>query len=290
MGYEVIIFGIRLYINPIAFTVGLGNRKWDIYWYGILIAVGFLLALIYGFLNSERFNIDKDRMLDVVLITTPVSIFCARLYYVIFDGEKCESISDFLGFGESSGVAGIAIYGAVIGAFVTGGILSRLFKIKFTDMFDLAALGFLIGQCIGRWGNFVNQEAYGAFTGSDFWGMQSPKTIAEMGEGLVHPCFLYESVWCLLGFIIIHFLSRKRCFSGEVFLMYTAWYGFGRGFIEILRTDSLMLGPIKVSCLLGFTVFILSLGTIVIIRKRLKPEAEYVSVFSENTEEENETD
>ncbi len=291
MSYDVIIFGIRLTIKPIAFTLRLGSASWDVYWYGILIALGFLLALIYGNMNAKRFGINKDRMLDVVLITAPLAILCARIYYVIFDGVECESIADFFGFGKSSGLAGIAIYGAVIGAFVVGGVTCYLFKIKITDMFDLAALGFLIGQCVGRWGNFVNQEAYGSFTNSSFWGMESQKTIAEMGEGLVHPCFFYESLWCLVGFILIHFLSKKRAFSGEVFLMYCSWYGFGRGFIEILRTDSLMLGPIKVSCLLGFLASFASVTAIIIIRKKLKPEAEYVSVFSENMEgKDNETD
>ncbi len=284
MAYDVVIFGIHLTIKPIAFTLHLGSRTWDVYWYGILIALGFMLALIYGNINAKRFGIDKDKMLDVVLITAPLAILCARIYYVIFDGVKCESIADFFGFGDSSGVAGIAIYGAIIGAFLVGGPLCYLFKIKIPDIFDLAGLGFLIGQCVGRWGNFVNQEAYGAFTNSSFWGMESQKTIAEMGEGLVHPCFLYESLWCLIGFILIHFLSKKRAFSGEVFLMYCAWYGFGRGFIELLRTDSLMLGPIKVSCLLGFLVSVASITTIVIIRRKIKPEAEYVSVFSENME------
>ena len=284
MAYDVVIFGIHLTIKPIAFTLHLGSRTWDVYWYGILIALGFMLALIYGNINAKRFGIDKDKMLDVVLITAPLAILCARIYYVIFDGVKCESIADFFGFGDSSGVAGIAIYGAIIGAFLVGGPLCYLFKIKIPDIFDLAGLGFLIGQCVGRWGNFVNQEAYGAFTNSSFWGMESQKTIAEMGEGLVHPCFLYESLWCLIGFILIHFLSKKRAFSGEVFLMYCAWYGFGRGFIELLRTDSLMLGPIKVSCLLGFLVSVASITAIVIIRRKIKPEAEYVSVFSENME------
>ncbi len=291
MTYDVTIFGIDITLKPIAFSLSLGGRQWDVYWYGILIATGFLLAIIYGVKNAHRFNIDKDRMLDVVLVAAPVSIFCARLYYVIFDGVKCESIADFFGFGESSGVAGIAIYGAVIGAFLSGGIMCKIKKIKIADMFDLGALGFLIGQGIGRWGNFVNQEAYGSFTGSSFWGMQSQKTIAEMGAGLVHPCFLYESVWCLLGFLLIHKLSKKRNFSGETFLMYCAWYGFGRGFIEILRTDSLMLGNIKVSCLLAFLLCAASVTAIIVIRKKIKPEAEYESVFSENMENEsNETD
>lgn len=291
MTYDVTIFGIDVVIKPVAFTIKFGSMSWNIYWYGILIATGFMLAIIYGMRNAKRFEIDKDRMIDVILVAAPVAIFCARAYYVIFDGVKCESIADFFGFGKNSGFAGIAIYGAVIGAFVSGAIMCKLRKIKILDMFDLAALGFLIGQGIGRWGNFINQEAYGSFTGSEWWGMESNRTIAEMGEGLVHPCFLYESVWCLLGFLLIHFLSKKRHFSGEVFLMYCAWYGFGRGFIEILRTDSLMWGKIKVSCLLAFALCIAGITAIIVLRNKLKPEPEYVAVFSENVEaEENETD
>lgn len=290
MSYDVTIFGIDITLKPIAFSLSLFGRQWDVYWYGIIIATGFFLAIVYGWANAKRFGIDKDKMLDVVLVAAPVAIFCARLYYVIFDGVKCESIADFFGFGNNSGVAGIAIYGAVIGAFVSGGLMCKLKKIKITDMFDLGALGFLIGQGIGRWGNFVNQEAYGSFTNSSFWGMESNKTIAEMGEGLVHPCFLYESIWCILGFFIIHKLSKNRSFSGEVFLMYCAWYGFGRGFIEILRTDSLMWGNIKISCLLAFLLCAASVTAIIVIRNKMKPEKEYVSVFSENMEEENETD
>jgi phosphatidylglycerol:prolipoprotein diacylglycerol transferase len=185
-------------------------------------------------------------------------------------------------------VAGIAIPGGIIGAFTSAVIVCKIFKMKFTDMFDLAALGFLIGQGVGRWGNFINQEAYGGFTGSDFWGMQSQKTVLAMGEGLVHPCFLYESIWCILGFVIIHNLSKKRKFSGEVFLMYCAWYGFGRGCIEILRTDSLMLGGVKISCLLCFVACAVSVALITYIRKKIKESSvEYTAVFSENLENEN---
>lgn len=288
MSYDVTIFGINLTLKPVAFSVSLFGNSWDVYWYGIIIATGFLLAIVYGMLNAKRFNINKDKMLDVVLVAAPVSLICARLYYVIFDGVKITSFSDLVGFSGNSGVAGIAIYGAVIGAFVSGGLMCKLKKIKIADMFDLGALGFLIGQGIGRWGNFVNQEAYGSFTGSTFWGMQSNKTIAEFGEGLVHPCFLYESLWCALGFVLIHLLSKNRKFSGEMFLMYCAWYGFGRGFIEILRTDSLMLGSIKVSCLLAFLLCVASTSAIIVIRRKLKPEPEYTSVFGENMEEENE--
>lgn len=288
MAYDVTIFGIEITLKPVAFSLSLFGKHWDVYWYGIIIATGFFLAILYGWFNAKRFGIDKDKMIDVVLVAAPIAIFCARLYYVLFDGVKCGSIADFFGFGSNSGVAGIAIYGAVIGAFVSGAIMCKIKKIKIQDMFDLASLGFLIGQGVGRWGNFVNQEAFGSLTGSDFWGMESVRTIAEVGEGLVHPCFLYESVWCILGFFLIHYLSYKRKFSGEMFLMYCSWYGFGRGFIEILRTDSLMIGSIKVSCLLAFLLCISSVTAIIVIRKKIKTEAEYVSVFSENMEEENE--
>ncbi len=285
MTYDVTIFGIDITLNPVAFTLPIGDG-WKVYWYGILIALGFLGALIYAYTNYKRFNLNMDRAMDVVLVTLPVAILCARAYYVIFDGEKLESFSDFFGLGNGQGFAGLGIYGGVIGAFVTGFIMCKLRKVNFADMFDIASIGFLIGQGIGRWGNFVNQEAYGAFTGSEWWGMQSDVTIMEMGHGMVHPCFLYESIWCLTGFVVIHFLSKKRKFSGEVFLMYLAWYGFGRALIEPLRTDSLMIGPFKVSFLLAILLCVASITLIVVIRKKLKEkDVVYENVFAEELEE-----
>lgn len=288
----ITIFGIKLTVSRVAFSIPLGDRHWDVYWYGIIIALGFLLALIYGMRNAKRFSIDTDRMLDVVLVTVPVAILCARLYYIIFDGVKLESIGDFFGFGDSSGFAGLAIYGGVIGAFVTGAVMCKLRKVKIFDMFDLAALGFLIGQGIGRWGNFVNQEAYGSFTNSSWWGMQSDITISEMGEGLVHPCFLYESIWCIAGFFIIHKISKNRKFSGQVVLSYCAWYGFGRAFIELLRTDSLMLGGLRVSSLLSFVLCIGAVTALTVISRKIKDGAndgEYIRVFAEQESDEEES-
>lgn len=287
MSYEVVIFGIKLTLNPVAFSIPIGSGHWDIYWYGIIIATGFLLALIYGFKNAGRYGLNADRMLDVILVATPVSILSARTYYVIFDGVPLESIKDFFGFGTSGGISGLAIYGGVIGAFAAGAVMCKVRKVKILDMFDIGAAGFLIGQGIGRWGNFVNQEAYGSFTGSSWWGMQSEKTIAEMGgEGLVHPCFLYESIWCIAGFFILNHFSKKRRFSGEIALMYCVWYGFGRGIIEILRTDSLMLGIFKVSSLLSFMLCIAGLVTLIIMHRRLAENAggeNYQAVFAEQT-------
>ena len=293
MSYEVVIFGIKLTLSPIAFSIPLGSRHWDIYWYGIIIALGFLSALIYGIKNASRFNINTDRMLDVALVATPVAILSARTYYVIFDGEKLNGIGDFFGFGNSSGFAGLAIYGGVIGAFVSGAVMCKIRKVKILDMFDIASIGFLIGQGIGRWGNFVNQEAYGSFTGSTWWGMESTKTIAEMGEGLVHPCFLYESVWCIAGFFVLNYFSKKRRFSGQISLIYCVWYGFGRAIIELLRTDSLMIGNIRVSCLLSLTICIAGAVLLAVNLRRAAENAEtgnYSTVFAENEEDGNITE
>lgn len=294
MSYYVTIFGIHLTLNPIAFTLPIGNG-WPIYWYGIIIALGFLLAIIYGMKNAERFGVNTDKMLDVIIVTTPVSILCARTYYVIFDGIKLNSIGDFFGFGTSSGFSGIAIYGAVIGAFACGAIMCKIKKIKTLDMFDLAATAFLIGQGIGRWGNFVNQEAYGTFTNSSWWGMQSNLTIAEMGaEGLVHPCFLYESIWCIIGFFVLNHFSKKRRFSGEIILLYCVWYGFERSIIENLRTDSLMIGNIRVSVLVSVIICLSAAVTLIVVLKKQQAvvnDDDYTEIFEDtyvNISQENE--
>lgn len=292
---NVTIFGIKLTLRPIAFSIPLGSRHWDIYWYGIIIAIGFLLALIYAIKNSKRFGIDNDRMLDVVLVTVPLAILCARTYYVLFDGEKLEGIGDFFGFGDSSGFSGLAIYGGVIGAFSVGALMCKLRKVNILDMFDLTALGFLIGQGIGRWGNFVNQEAFGCPTGSSWWGMTSERVVSDFASkgfdttALAHPCFLYESVWCILGFFLLHKLSKKRLYKGQIILSYCAWYGFGRGIIELLRTDSLPLGTnIRISSILSFALLIASVTVMTVISKKIKEKnTVYENVFiSEETDKE----
>ncbi|MBR3969126.1 MAG: prolipoprotein diacylglyceryl transferase [Clostridia bacterium] len=280
--YNVTIFGIKLTIKPIAFTIPFID--WPIYWYGIIIATGFLLAIIYGMKNAKRFDVNVDKMLDVVIVTAPVSVLSARAYYVLFDGEKLTSIGDFFGFGKS-GISGIAIYGSVIGAVVCGALMCKLKKIKLLDMCDLAALGFLIGQGIGRWGNFMNQEAYGTFTGSSWWGMTSNRIAAEMGSGeLVHPCFLYESIWCIAGFFLIHHLSKKRHFSGEIALFYCVWYGFERSIVENFRTDSLYLwGPIRVSVVVSVIICVGAAITLFVIYKKRRTavkDLDYADMFN----------
>lgn len=282
--YHVTIFGINLTINPVAFSIG----GWEIYWYGIIIACGFGLALLYAFCNVKRFGINMDRLLDVVLVTAPIAVLCARAYYLLFDpaGVGIKSFSQFFGF-DGSGFQGLAIYGGVIGAAVVGTIMCKLRKISIPATLDLAAIGFLIGQGIGRWGNFMNQEAFGAPTGSSFWGMTSENVAAELGEGvLAHPCFLYESVWCLLGVLVLHLVSKKKQYNGQIALGYCLWYGIGRTFIEGLRTDSLYLWGtgIRVSQALSLLLVLASLCVLVImeIRRRNQKKNElYENVFGE---------
>lgn len=294
---NVTIFGIDLVINPVAFRLPIGENGWTIYWYGIIIALGFVLALVYGYLNAPKKGVDIDRMLDVVLVATPCAILGARTYYVLFDGVKVTSIADFFGF-SGSGISGLAIYGGVIGAVVSGVIMAKIRKVSIPDLLDIAAVAFLIGQGIGRWGNFFNQEAFGAPTGSTWWGMTSENVMADFRvkgfpiDALAHPCFLYESIWCLVGALVLHILGKKRRFSGETALMYCVWYGFGRAIIETLRTDSLMIGKARVSCLLSMLICVGAIIAIIVINNKVKAkkdEGTYNSMFKEEmgiTEEE----
>lgn len=233
----------------------------SIYWYGIIIAVGLVLAYLYAMRRMDKdFGIVKDRAFDVIFAATVGGFLCARIYYCVFTTLDPESSTkyNFVTTFTTIHDGGIAIYGGIIGAVLVGLLVCKLRKVKFTAMVDVASLGFLIGQCIGRWGNFVNQEAYGEACDKDWlFAMTGTRIAAEMGEGVcVHPCFLYESVWCLLGFVLLHFYSKKlRSFDGEIALLYAAWYGLGRFFIEGLRTDSLMAGNFRVSQLVAAVSF-----------------------------------
>lgn len=280
---QVSLFGLNLKINPIAFKVG----DFPIYWYGVIIGLGFLLAILYGLKNADRFGLDKDRMLDVVLVTTPVAILSARAYFCIFpydNGSRITTFKEFFGIGTNEGFRGLAIYGGIIGAFGVGLIMCLMRKVNILDMFDIAALGFLIGQGIGRWGNFFNQEAFGVATGSNWFGMKS----AETGDVFVHPCFLYESIWCILGFVLLHYVSKNRKFKGQIVCMYGAWYGFARFFIESIRTDSLMLGKMRVSMLLSALLFIGCVSLLVFLFNRYRKAnntVEYEAMFKEQMDD-----
>ena len=240
--------GLEFNLNRVAFSIG----QLDVYWYGLLIATGLLLAVVWCFHHAVEFGVDSDRLLDVVCIGTVMAIICARIYYVVMSPYGYDSIWEMMDIRQG----GIAIYGAIIGAFVFGGLAAKWRKIPVLATVDLTSMGFLIGQCLGRWGNFVNQEAFGYNTDLP-WGMYSIKTqqyletsVVTLPAGMtvdptmpVHPTFLYESLWCLVGFLMLLFYYKKRKFNGDVALRYAIWYGLGRFWIEGLRTDSLLLVP-----------------------------------------------
>ena len=245
----------------------------SIKWYGLLIAIGFLLAILYGLKRAESFGIDPDRMIDVALLTVPVAFIGARLYYVFFSDSLAEYLADPISI-VKVWEGGLAIYGGIIVAFVFGPLMCKLRKVKIWAMFDLTALGFLIGQGIGRWGNFFNQEAFGGNTDLP-WAMTGDVIQAGYnGSGYdpalpVHPTFLYESLWCLLGFVLLHILSKRviRRFDGMIFCGYMVWYGTGRFLIESLRTDSLMVGILRVSQLIAIVAVVLGIVLFFILRR-----------------------
>ncbi len=226
--------GWEFTVNTVAFSIG----SFHIYWYGIIIALGFLLALTYASVSCKKMNIDINRLFDVVIVGLIAGVVFARLFYVVFyPGDKyLKNPMEIFRIHDG----GLAIYGGLIGAVVFGSLMAKVRKLKVAAVLDIASLGFLIGQAVGRWGNFINQEAFGSATDLP-WGMHSDNT-ALVVEGNVHPCFLYESLLCALGFVLLHFFTRKlRRYDGQTFLLYIVWYGACRFLIEGLRTDSLII-------------------------------------------------
>ena len=242
--YTVISFpGLGLEFDP-ARMLELGPLK--IHFYGVIIALGLVLAVLYGWKRANSLGFKQDDLTDGVLMVVPFAILCARLYYCAFmwDSYAANPISVLYIWN-----GGLAIYGGVIGAVIGVLVFCRVKKIKVPALLDLVALGFLIGQSMGRWGNFFNREAFGAETES-FLRMGLYNSVTGLTK-FYHPTFLYESVWNLIGFIGLHFLSKKRQYDGQIALGYAAWYGLGRCMIEGLRLDSLYWGPFRVSQLLA---------------------------------------
>lgn len=244
-------------VDSILANFTLFGQEFTIRWYGAIIAFGFLLAVLWGGRMAYKWKMNLDKMIDVLIAGTFGGILGARLYYVAF---RWDYYADHLDEIFKIWNGGLAIYGGIIGALLTGFVMCKIRKVKVLAMFDIASLGFLIGQCIGRWGNFINQEAFGAAADPDYlFGMTGTIISTQVEpEALVHPCFIYESLWCLLGFVLLHFYSKKlRTYDGEMFLLYCVWYGLGRFFIEGLRTDSLYLGDtgIRVSQLVAAVAF-----------------------------------
>ena len=269
-------FGLELN-PPKSFSVG----PLTVHYYGLIIATGLLLAAYYCMKRSEQFGMNEDHVLDGVLWITPFAFLCARAYYCFFSWEMyADDPIKVLYIWEG----GIAIYGSVIGAVLGIIVFCKIKKVKIATVLDLVSLGFLIGQAMGRWGNFFNREAFGAETES-FLRMGLMKV--STGEvTYYHPTFLYESLWNITGFLVLHFLSRKRRFDGQIALGYLAWYGLGRAFIEGLRTDSLYIGTIRVSQLLAAVSCVVALGLLLVLsRKMHNPENLFVNQVKAKSEE-----
>ncbi len=246
--------GISVDPSRVAFSI-FGK---DVYWYGILIALGFLLATLYCCKRAPHFGLVEDNVLDMLLYVAPVAIIGARVYYCVFywDLFRDNPIS-CLYIWEG----GLAIYGGVIAGALALLVYSKVKKVKASVLLDLGGLGLLIGQMIGRWGNFVNREAYGAPTDSFLkMGLETAN-----GVDYYHPTFFYESMWNLAGFLILHWYSKRRKYDGQIFTLYVAWYGLGRGFIEGLRMDSLYLFDtgLRVSQILGFASCLVAVGLLI---------------------------
>ena len=251
-------FGIQL--NP---GRGFDLGPLTINFYGLVIACGLMLAAWYGMKRSKTFGFTEDNILDGVLWVTPFAILCARAYYCIFSWDSYASNPiSVLYIWEG----GLAIYGGVLGAAVGVTVFCLIKKLKLPALLDLVSLGFLIGQSMGRWGNFFNREAFGAATES-FFRMGLYNTLTDTVE-YYHPTFLYESLWNAAGFVLLHILSKRRKYDGQIALGYVAWYGLGRTFIEGLRVDSLYLGNFRVSQLLAAVSCFVAVVVLVVLAFR----------------------
>lgn len=291
--------GWTFHINPTAFKIG----SLEVQWYGLIITIGMILALVYCFPRMKRFGLDPDRAVDAVIGGVLGGIVGARIYYVAFNwGEYKDNLKSVFNTREG----GLAIYGGLIGALAVGLLICKIRKVKALPMLDIACLGFLIGQGIGRWGNFVNQEAFGGRTDS-FLGMTGGRiqeyifeNSASLGGKLVgdsagsgianlelypvHPCFLYESIWCLLGFALLAFWSKHRKYDGQILLMYMAWYGAERFVVEGLRSDSLYIGSIRVSQALSAVIFIVSVILQIVMFSKVRRDPEKYVLYASTKE------
>ena len=280
------LWGLEFHINSIAFTIG---DTIVVYWYGLIIASAFLLVSILGFRSAEKNGIKIDDLIDYIIFVLPASIIGARLYYVIFSDDIATYLKDPIEILRIWN-GGLAIYGALIAIVITSFLVGLYKKQNFLKILDYAAPFILLAQGIGRWGNFTNQEAFGSNTFL-VWGMTGNKikvyleTLRESGmtsvnpQIPVHPTFLYEFLWCVVGFAILMILRKYKKNNGEMLLMYFFIYGLGRFWIEGLRLDSLYWGNFRVSQVLSAIMVIISAGLLAYLRlwkpkKKIVYEAE----------------
>lgn len=237
-------------MDPVAFSIfGL-----DIRWYGIIIGCGMLIGTMVAMKEAKRLGLKEDTLLDILLVSLPAAIIGARLYYVLFNLDQYKTIGEAINIRSG----GLAIHGGVIAAVLSFYVVSRVKKLDFWLWLDIMAPSLILGQAIGRWGNFVNQEAHGGETDLP-WGI--------MVDGLkVHPTFLYESIGNFIIFFFLMSIRKKKKFDGQLIAYYMIGYSVIRFFIEGLRTDSLYLGPIRVAQLISIILIIL--GFFIIHKKR----------------------
>ena len=280
--------GLEFELDRVAFSL-FGH---NIYWYGIIIAVGFLLGVAFGLWKAPKFGLDPDAIIDAIYIVVPSAIIGARLYYVIFNPAVCfEADGSFsllraIAFWDG----GLAIYGGVIATVVSAYLFCLVRNVDFWSGMDITSYGLLIGQLVGRWGNFVNVEAYGGLTelpwrmcsasiANELWRdglLESEAAYQSVIDGTVgvHPTFLYESLWNLLGLVVLLLLMKRgRKFNGQMFLSYVIWYGIGRAAIEGLRTDSLYFfgTGIRSSQMLGLVSAVVAIGLYILRLKTAGP-------------------
>jgi len=251
---------LKLNINNVAFSIfGI-----DIYWYAIFIVSAFLLAIILCKRDDGKYNIKFENILELLIITIPISIVCARLYFVLFKLDYyLQNPLEILDIRNG----GLAIYGGIIGAVITIAIYCKIKKIDLRDILDYLVPYLALGQAIGRWGNFFNQEAYGTVTNNIF-----RMGIVENGiYSEVHPTFLYESISCFIIFSILFIMRNKRQYKGQITYLYLCFYGVVRAIIESMRTDSLMLGNFRISQIVSIVLFI-TFATILIYKNRKKEQ------------------
>ena len=257
----------ELNIDPVAIHIGHG-----IYWYGIILAFAMLAGLYLCMKQAKHYGLTEDNIMDMVLWAVPCCIIGARFYYVLFYLDLYRNTDGSLDWGAMFRIwdGGLAIYGAVIAGVLVALAYTKRHKLPFFAMGDVAVMGLLLGQIIGRWANFINREAFGGETTLP-WRMKLWVTSYTSIE--VHPTFLYESIWCFVGFALLYFYLKKRKFNGDITLRYLIWYGAGRFWIEALRTDSLMLVPsigLRVSQLVAGLAVIVGLALEIYLTRKDK--------------------
>ncbi len=287
--------GLSFTIDPNVITIG----NFSIRWYGLLIAIAFFLGACFVLHNTKKFGLDGDRVIDVLFGAILIGVVGARLYYVVFSWDMYkDNLLDIFKIWEG----GIAIYGGVIAAIVGGWFLCRWRKVRFLPLLDLSCAGLILAQAIGRWGNFTNGEAFGSVTtlpwrmtsryasgsGSTLMQRYLASVPAEQIESMggidavgVHPTFLYESIWCLLGFFLLVWLIKRRKFDGQMFLVYVSWYGAERFIVEGLRTDSLMIGSLRVSQLVAIVSAVAALIVMAVVLQKIRSsnDPDYLKLY-----------